>query len=414
MKNVVKYLIISFVFSGFMMFGNINEVYASEGGIIETETVCSDNLYINDYTSLTYFNNAYYINYTNITIYNNEINTAVENWNVFDLVTIGESETNISLTIEEQDLGSNGSIAMYTIDECSKKIILNSYYFNDLTFDEKVMVISHELGHALGLVDLDPDLGYQSIMNSLFEPNNQVTLIDALMLLNILNLEENNFGTEYYFDVMNLCFADANDDGLSCIGGGGGGTGSSSITNSYSEIINTINNYVLQIDEIINYVMNDEVSLALYEINDIIPSFLLHPHNGAWAMGIYASMGSFPIGSGLLPVGGTIGIQFVYDSYNILAIQLFIGAGVHLLPHAEVVGYTMYYNGIVSYKDLEGWSAQLSASIVNWGISGEYIWSEDIYGFGFSSVIVKASLPINFNIVLEVQNTQTIYTFNAL
>lgn len=232
MKNVVKYLIISFVFAGFIMFGNANEVYASDEGKIETETVCSDNLYINDYTSLTYFNNAYYINYTNKTIYNNEINTAVENWNVFDLVTIGESETNISLTIEEQDLGSNGSIAMYTIDECSKKIILNSYYFNDLTFDEKVMVISHELGHALGLVDLDPDLGYQSIMNSLFEPNNQVTLIDALMLLNILNLEENNFGSEYYFDVMNLCFADANDDGLSCIGGGGsGGWGPSNISN---------------------------------------------------------------------------------------------------------------------------------------------------------------------------------------
>jgi hypothetical protein len=220
------------VFAGFMMYGNINKVYASETSQINTDMVCLDGQFINEYSSLLYFNNEYYINYANITIYNNEINTAVENWNVFDLVNIEESELNITLIIEEQDLGSNGSVAMYTIDECSRKIVLNSYYFNDLTYDEKVMVISHELGHALGLVDLDPDLGYQSIMNSQFESDNQVTLIDALMLLNILNLDENNFGSEYYFDVMNLCFADANDDGLSCIGGGGsGGWGPSNISN---------------------------------------------------------------------------------------------------------------------------------------------------------------------------------------
>lgn len=233
MRSVVKYAIISFVFFNFIIFGNMNQVKASEVSQTETDTVCLDGQFINDYTSLSNFNNEYYINYLNNTIYNEEINAAVEHWNVFELVNIVESESNLTLTIEEQYLGSNGSVAIYTIDDCSRKIVLNKYYFNDLTYDEKVIVIGHELGHALGLVDLDPDLGYQSIMNSLFDPNNQVTLIDALMLLNILNLDENNLESEYYFDVMNLCFADANDDGLSCIGGGGGsgGWGPSNISN---------------------------------------------------------------------------------------------------------------------------------------------------------------------------------------
>jgi hypothetical protein len=245
MKNVVKFLIISLVFAGFMFYGNINKVYASDEGIIETETVCIDNLFINEYTSLTYFNNSYYINYVNKTIYNNEINTSVENWNVFELVNIEESESNISLTFEEQDLGSNGSVAMYIIDKCSRKIILNSFYFNDLTYDEKVMVISHELGHALGLVDLDPDLGYHSIMNSQFESDNQITLIDALILLNILNHEENNFGSEYYFDFMNLCFADADVDesnGVVCPGPSGG-WGPSSISDGDLALVVDISVY---------------------------------------------------------------------------------------------------------------------------------------------------------------------------
>lgn len=405
MKNIVKYLIISFVFAGFMFYGNANEVYASDEVVIETETVCSDNHYINDYTSLTYFNNAYYINYTNITIYNNEINTAVENWNVFDLVTIGESESNITLIFEEQDLGSNGSVAMYTIDDCSRKIILNSYYFNDLSYDEKVMVIGHELGHALGLVDLDTNLGYQSIMNNQFEANNQITLIDALMLLNILNLEENNFGTEYYFDVMNLCFADANDDGLSCIGGGGGG-GSSSTSPSASSIVI---DYTNDIQSIINLVNTGNIYSAQNLLLNLYPSWMIINHDGAYAVGAYASLGGLLIGGNLIPIGGTIGVQIVYDSADIIAVQVFIGGGFHLLPHAEVTLFAMYFDGYVLYTDLEGIGISVSGSIGSWGASTSIALDGTINGVGMSYTLISVDLGLPINLVAEIVYTETIY-----
>jgi hypothetical protein len=406
MRTVLKYTIISFVFASFIMFGNMNQVKASEVSQTDTNMVCLDGQFINDYTSLSNYNNEYYINYVNNTIYSEEINAAVDNWNVFELVNIVESESNITLTIQEQDLGSNGSIATYTIDDCSRKIVVNLYYFNDLTYNEKVMVISHELGHALGLVDLDPNLGYQSIMNSQFDSNNRVTMIDALMLVNILNLDENNFGSEYYFDVMNLCFADANDDGLSCIGGGGG-RGSSSTTPSATTIVT---NYVNDIQSIIGHVNNRNIYYAQNKLLNFYPSWMMIDHDGAYVLGVYASLGGLVFGGNLIPIGGTLGIQIVYDSLDVIAFQIFIGSGIHLLPHAEVTIYTMYLNGYVLYTDLEGIGFSVSGTISNWGVATSISLDGEITGVGMSYTIVSVDLGLPVNLVAEVVYTETIYS----
>ena len=406
MRNVFKYAIISFVFVSFIMFGNMNPVKASEVSQTETDMVCLDGQFINDYTSLMYFNNSYYINYLNQSIYNAEINAAVENWNVFELVNIVESESNLTLTIEEQDLGSNGSAAMYIIDECSRKIVLNKYYFNDLTYDEKVMVISHELGHALGLVDLDTNLGYQSIMNSQYESNNQILLIDALMSVNILNLEANNFGSEHYFDVMNLCFADANDDGLSCIGGGGGG-GSSSTSPSVSSIVI---DYTNDIQSIINLVNTGNIYTAQNLLLNLYPLWMVIDHDGAYAIGAYASLGGLLIGGNLIPIGGTIGVQIVYDSADIIAVQVFIGGGFHLLPHAEVTLFAMYFDGYVLYTDLEGIGISVSGSIGSWGASTSIALDGTITGVGMSYTLISVDLGLPINLVAEIVYTETIYS----
>lgn len=225
----------------------------------------------------------------------------------------------------------------------------------------------------------------------------------------ILNRDEYHFGEEYYSSVSNLCFADANmdaSDGEVCPGPGGGGSNTSTSPSTLDQVIAFTGN----LQDIIDAVSNNNIDYAYDEFMELYPNEISHEINGAVALGFYTSFGGLWLGgSNILPIGGTVGLQIVFDSYGNFAVQLFVGVGIHVLPHADVVAYGMYYFGDIHYEDLEGFSAQISGSLLNAGVSGEYIFNGGIYGVGYSYSIFQLNLGIPISLVAEIQYTDTLY-----
>jgi hypothetical protein len=371
--------------------------------------------YINDYSSLLSSNSEFFVNYYDRTKHSEVIDAAARNWNDTNLVHINETKTDFSLFIIEEDQGKNGALSSYTVKDELRYITINSYYFDSLTWEEKIYVITHELGHSIGLVDIES--GSSSVMMKHFNvEQSKVSVLDQLMLVNLLSLEGNNFGEEFYESVSYMCeLSELSHDGSTieiyniCDGGTGGG---SSTTPTIAE---QVADFTDSIQEIIDTISDGDVNAGYIAFMTLFPESLVLDLPGATAKGVYASFGGLWLGgSNILPIGGTVGLQFVLDSYGNLAIQYFIGAGIHIIPHADVIAFAMYYVETVHYTDFEGLSATISASLLTVGAAGEYIFNGGIYGFGLSVSIFSLDLGIDIQLSAEVQYTDTLYVGPAI
>lgn len=371
--------------------------------------------YINDYSSLLSSNSEFFVNYYDRTKHSDVIDAAAGNWNDTNLVHINETIKDFSLFIIEEDQGKNGVLSSYTVKDELRYITINSYYFDALTLEEKIYVITHELGHSIGLVDIESSS--YSIMIEYFDiEQSRVSVLDQLMLVNLLSFEGSNFGEEFYESVSYLCeISVLSNDGSTietyniCDDGGGGGT---STTPTIAE---QVADFTDSIQEIIDTISDGDVNAGYNAFMVLFPESLVLDFPGATAKGVYASFGGLWLGgSNILPIGGTVGLQFVIDSYGNLAIQYFIGAGIHVIPHADVIGFAMYYIDIVHYTDFEGLSATISASLLTAGVTGEYIFNSGYYGLGLSVSIFSLDLGINLQLSAEIQYTDTIYVGPAI
>jgi len=86
--------------------------------------------------------------------YTDEWDDSISLWNTLDDVTIEEDSDDTQLTVStttDSDLPWSGLWSQVSGSNNSDTIQLNTFYLNGKTSNEKINVISHELGHALGL-----------------------------------------------------------------------------------------------------------------------------------------------------------------------------------------------------------------------------------------------------------------------
>jgi hypothetical protein len=197
------------------------------------------------------------------------------------------------------------------------------------------------------------------------------------------------------------------DDPGTCGDGSSGGGGGTPPEPTIAELVAQ---YTQNIQYVINAVDDQDIVQAYDGFMDLLPGDLVYEYSGTYVVGIYASLGGLWLGgSNLIPAGGTIGLQVVVDAYGDIAFQLFIGAGIHVLPHAEVVAYRMDYYDTIPYTALEGGSAQISGALAGAGVTGEYIFVGGYSGMGYSVSLINLNLNIPLSLVVEVQYTTTLW-----
>lgn len=125
-----------------------------EDGNIDTNVEPGTSVYTNDFSSVTEINGNYVLAYYNTSSYTNELASAVALWDNLGIVDLQEMSSGYNLLFTEGDYGANGVIAEYENQNGVDIILINTYYFNNLTTAEKTRVFAHEIGHALGLDDV--------------------------------------------------------------------------------------------------------------------------------------------------------------------------------------------------------------------------------------------------------------------
>lgn len=203
------------------------------------------------------------------------------------------------------------------------------------------------------------------------------------------------------------CFMNANQDVNSngCIGGG---RGSSPFTN-YHRDLQRINHYWNVISNIYYLLQSGEEEKAylLFMAEFPFERFSANPI-GTVVYGLYGSVGAAAaIGSIIIPLGGTIGIQLAIDPNGTMDFQMFLGVGVHVIPHMEAGAFIVYYPDMSSTSYLLGGSIQLNASLFRNGLIGEQTFN-GYQGFGYAMRFAQISFPFpipNGNLIAEYQYT---------
>lgn len=117
--------------------------------------------YSTEISSIQMIDREAYLLISGLDKYSNVLNEAISSWNQTELVYVIESESSFNVQIMEEDLGDTGFLARYIYRGHINYIVLNTYYFGDLSVENQISVLTHELGHALGL---DDSLNEESIM----------------------------------------------------------------------------------------------------------------------------------------------------------------------------------------------------------------------------------------------------------
>lgn len=112
-----------------------------------------DGEYSTEISSIKLIDRDSYLLISDLDKYSNVLNEAMNNWNQTGLVHVLNSEARVNVQIIKEDLGDNGVIARYIYTGNMNWIVINTFYFHDLSVEEQINVLTHEIGHALGLDD---------------------------------------------------------------------------------------------------------------------------------------------------------------------------------------------------------------------------------------------------------------------
>jgi predicted Zn-dependent protease len=134
-----------------------------------------DGDYSIDISSIRMINDEAYLMIKGLDEYENILNQAIESWNFYNFVHIEINDEAYDVELLRENLGNNQVHARYMYTGEIKYIVINSFYFNNLTENEKVQILTHELGHALGL---DDNLHLGSIMNQGLSEGRKIEEID--------------------------------------------------------------------------------------------------------------------------------------------------------------------------------------------------------------------------------------------
>ena len=117
--------------------------------------------YSTEISSIQMINNEAYLRIKGLDQYTTIINQAIDAWNVQNIVHLELNDNVYDVEFWIENLGDNGIIARYIYTGDMNVIVLNAYYFDSLSGQDQIGVLTHEFGHALGL---DDTLNEESIM----------------------------------------------------------------------------------------------------------------------------------------------------------------------------------------------------------------------------------------------------------
>jgi hypothetical protein len=134
-------------------------------------------------SSIHVINDEAYLRIKGLDEYTNILNQAIDTWNFYNLVHLEINDEAYDVEFLRENLGDNQVLARYIYTGDINYIVVNVYYFDNLTVSEQVHILSHELGHALGL---DDNLNEESIMWHRLSEGKKIVKFDLINLEKVL------------------------------------------------------------------------------------------------------------------------------------------------------------------------------------------------------------------------------------